>query len=194
MKTYPKQQKFYCDFIKKYNISAGMGSFPEDLNILLEEAEKLKPNSNYVEFGTAQGTSFFSVANFRSDINCYGIDDTTKPKFKEILSDFNFKNVTLFLDKKAEELCKEWNKEIDLLFIDAHHYFPNIFWDFVGWWSHIRNGGTMIWHDFEGPNKANAKFEVGEALMIFYKHPKYTCYIPSLDDGISSSMFIIRKI
>lgn len=191
MKDYPKQQKFLINLLKKYpEISMGM-RLPEDLNILLEEVEKLKPNSNYVEFGVAEGTSFFPVANFRPDINCYGIDDTAKPMFNKVLKDLKLKNVTLLLDQKSEDVCKKWDKEIDLLFIDAGHYFPNVFWDFAGWWPYIKKGGVMIWHDDEAVG--NDKFDVGKALTIFYKHPKYKCYSPSLDGGISSSMFIIRK-
>jgi len=190
MKRYPEQEKLYHEFLEKYEVSAGLRP-PEDLFVLLEEVEKLKPNSNYVEFGIAQGCSLVSVLNFRKDINCYGIDDTTKPIIEKIISDINPPNLTLFLNQKSEDLCKTWDKEIDLLFIDGGHYFPNVFWDFVGWWPHVKEGGTIIFHDFE--EVGNDKFDVGKALNIIYGHPKYNCHVPARDDCISTSMFIIKK-
>ena len=192
-KQYPEQWKQYNERNAKYNIAHGL--YDADLNVLFTQVEKLPSGSTYVEVGISEGSAFLAVALFRPDIKCYGIE--IEPNIRngqKAIEDLNIKNVELLLGKGSEEVCKTWDKEIDLIFIDAHHYFPNVFWDYVGWLPHVKSGGKMLFHDYEQSHRPDQVFDVGKAFQIFRGHPKYDIWIPSEDDRISSSIPVITKI
>ena len=187
--NYPKEEQFYNDINSKYNISRG-GNM-EDLRILLENVESIISNGNYVEIGVADGSSIITVASFRPDINCYGIEIKPEIKGEKAIKDLGLNNIHFYLGKGAEEICKEWNKEIDLLFIDGEHTFPNIFWDFVGWYPYVKSGSKILFHDFE--KWQEGKYQIGLAARVFQGHQKYNFYSAALNDNISSSMISIIK-
>ena len=118
--------------------------------ILMHYVDELKSGDTYVEIGTSEGYSLLMVAGFRPDINCYGIEinsDATR-LIKDMAEELNFKNVNL-ITGDSMEACKEWDKKIDLLFIDGDHMFPQIFYDFVGWYPFVETGKKILFHDFE---------------------------------------------
>ena len=189
-KRFPEIWESYNKVVSKYKMAIGL--YNEDFNILLNEAEKIKPGGNYVEIGVSHGFSLIAVAMFRPDINCYGVEiEIGIKKGHEIIEDNKIKNIELMLGRGAEEVCKEWDKEIDLLFIDAEHYFENLFYDYVGWMPFVKEGHKILFHDYEAPEEG--KFDVGKAMQIFKNHPKYELWIPSVDDMISSSMSVLTK-
>lgn len=188
-KEFPKQHSFYNEINGKYNLSHGL--YSEDLYTLLTCAEQLKSGSNYVEIGVADGSSILAVSLFRPDINCYGVEINPTTKAEQVIKDMNIKNINLLLGRGAEDVCKEWNREIDLLFIDGEHYVFNIVWDILGWMPYVKKNGPILFHDYEG--KEGPKFEVGRVLEVIRNHPKYNLYIPSIDDNISTSMAVLTK-
>jgi predicted O-methyltransferase YrrM len=189
MNKYPEQEKRYNEIVSKYGLSRGLHL--GDLTILLNYLEKLESNSNYVEIGVSNGSSIITSALFRPDINCYGIEIENDTIATKIITDLDIKNIELYLGRGAEEVCKKWNKEIDLLFIDGEHLFPNIFWDFVGWYPYVKKNGKILFHDFE--KSKESKFEVGKALEVMKGHPKYKIYIPLIEDIYNSSIAILTK-
>jgi hypothetical protein len=176
------------DIIKP--IARGLG--PEDAMILMHYVDELKSGDTYVEIGTSEGYSLLMVAGFRPDINCYGIEinsDATR-LIKDMAEELNFKNVNL-ITGDSMEACKEWDKKIDLLFIDGDHMFPQIFYDFVGWYPFVETGKKILFHDFE--KWQEGKFQIGLAARVFQGHNKYNFYSAALNDGISSSIIKIIK-
>ena len=189
MKSYPEAWERYCNNCEENNLSQGLHM--EDLFILLEESEKIPQGGTYVEIGVSNGSSLLAVSQFRPDVKCYGIEIGDFSPATQMIAKLDIKNVELFFGKGAEVVCKTWDKEIDLLFIDGEHYFPNIFWDYVGWSPFVKNSGAFIFHDMEP--LASARFDVAKALQIFLDNPKYTSYFPALQDIISSSMVVVKK-
>jgi len=189
-KQYPKEWDYYNYICKEYDVAKGL--YDEDLYAILSEAEKLPPNANYVEVGVSHGSSLISVAHFRPDINCYGIELATDIRNgHRAIEKEGIKNIELFLGRGSEEVCKQWDREIDLLFIDGEHYFPYIFWDFCGWSPYVKQGSKILFHDYE--NAGGPKFSVREALQVFKNHQRYEFTSLSEDYVISSSVAILTK-
>lgn len=172
------------------------GLTPEDLKILMNFVDELKPGSNYVELGVAEGSSMIAVSTLRPDVNCYGIEINQVAIGMAIstISDLKIKNIEI-INGDSMEVCKNWNKEIDLLFIDGDHMFPQIFYDFIGWYPHVKSGSNILMHDFERREEGKyvGKHDVGMACDVFRGHKKFNTYIPSIDDMISSSMVAVTK-
>lgn len=188
---YKKDIEDYSYRNAKYNLSRGLQR--EDVFALLAYVDTLKPNSIYVETGVADGTSLMLVALHRPDIECYGIDIQGSVRLNRVLEDYKPKNVHYIIDD-ATNIAKTWDKKIDLLFIDTGaHQFPQIFYDFAGWYPYVKPGSYILWHDYEGENKKHTGFDVGQAFVIFKGHQLYNCYIPAEEDNFSTSIAIIQK-
>src|SRR3990167_301919 len=189
MKEFPDQEKLYNERCERLKLSRGL--YKEDLLHLLEQAMYIPLNGIYVEIGVANGSSLMAVSSFRPDVHCFGIEENEGCKADKNIEQERIKN-TQILWGKSEEICKTWDKEIDLLFIDGEHYMKNIFWDCLGWFPFVKQEGTIMFHDYEKPEEG--KHEVGKAVQIFRNHPKYKCMIPSVDEIISTSMVILKKL
>lgn len=190
---YIQQTADYHDHINKYNLSRGQQT--EDIAVLLTYVDELPTNAVYVESGICDGSAILTVALQRPDIQCYGIDIQipNRGNFQKVLDDLGIKNIT-FIHGDSTDVCKTWDKEIDLLFIDTgYHLFPQIFYDFAGWLPHVKTGAPILWHDYENNEDGKTGFEVGQAFKVFKGHPKYNTYIPVLEDNIHSSIAIIIK-
>lgn len=127
------------------NISNGGNR--EDFYILLSLALCIPKNGTYIEVGSGTGSFIISVAKLRPDVKCYGIDISVSTKQIELAEKYNIKNIEFFIGEGAETVCKKWDKETDLLFVDGYHYFPNLFWDYIGWYPFIKTGGRIAFHD-----------------------------------------------
>lgn len=177
--------------VKKYKIDRGL--FPEDLKVLMNYVDELTPNSNYVEIGVSEGFSIISTAKLCPDINCYGIEINSDAIniAQRTISDLNIQNIKL-IHGNSMEICKSWDKEIDLLFIDGDHLFPYVFYDLFGWWPFVKPGCKILMHDFE-QEKHGIKFDVHHVYKLLKGHKKFNIYVPSIDDGIGSSIIAITK-
>lgn len=203
MKDYPhfkpdwiKEYPYFDKEWKRYNddialVGASHAYSMEDFYVLLSAVGCIPPNGSYLEIGVGGGTSVVAIAQLRPDIKCYGIDVSTHTRPSDLVEATKVKNVELILGRKAEDVCLEWDKDIDMLFIDGYHYFPNVFWDYVGWYPFVKNGGKIMFHDME--NWEEGRFDVGKALKIFLEHPRYNCFFSALNGNISSSIVVIDK-
>jgi len=68
------------------------------------------------------------------------------------ISDILKKNNSFFHLKKTEVLSKEWDKEIDILFVDANHDFDCVLSDFLNFDKYVNENGWVIFHDTCPPN------------------------------------------
>ena len=191
MKDFQFEFKRYNDTCFKHQMSRGL--YAEDLNILLEHVEKLPSNSTYVEIGVADGSSLITVSQFRLDILCYGIEIRENPVLKKVIEIEDPANaIVLYGD--STEICKRWDKEIDLLFIDSEHTFPQIFYDFAGWEPFVKKDSWILFHDYENKERNGAKFEVYHVAKLFRNNPRYELIISSEDENISSSILRVKKL
>lgn len=190
MKNYNKEQEIYDNINQKYDRSRGF--IDRDLDVLLDNLEKVSENGNYVEIGVCEGSSITAAAMFRPDVNCYGIEIHSIDKALEIIKEEKLNNIELIQGDSAE-VCKTWNKDIDMLFIDGGHDTPEVFLDVIGWFPHVKNGCKILLHDYE-PDEPGTRFDVGQLGKVFIGHNKFKTYHPAIEDGISSSMFIVTKL
>jgi len=190
MKNYTKEWDRYCSINNKYNISRGLNE--HDLNCLLHYASEFLSNSVYVEIGVSEGSSISAMAGFRPDINCYGVEIEGIEKSSNVIKQEGLDNVTLIHGGSAD-ICKTWDKEIDMMFIDGDHNSPQVFLDVIGWFPYIRSNGVILFHDYE-TGKFGRQYDVCDLSKVFKNHNRFKTYIPSEDDCISSSMMIVTKL
>ena len=187
---YTKEIEEYGIRNAKYNISRGQGA--EDLVVLLSYVDQLPYGATYVETGFCDGSAIMAVALHRPDLQCYGIDIQESGNYPKAKADLGFPNIT-FIHGDSTDIAKTWDKPIDLLFIDTgRHMFPQIFYDFAGWYPFVRPQAPILWHDY-GEGLAEGDFEVGKAFNIFRDNPIYKTFIPVRDIGLQSSIAIITK-
>ena len=112
MKEFPDQEKLYNERCERLKLSRGL--YKEDLLHLLEQAMYIPLNGIYVEIGVANGSSLMAISSFRPDVYCFGIEENEGCKADKNIEQEGIRN-TQILWGKSEEICKTWDKEIDLL-------------------------------------------------------------------------------
>jgi hypothetical protein len=65
--------------------------------------------------------------------------------------------------KASLEAVAEWDKVIDVLFIDGDHL--DVYRDLVAWLPHVRHKGLVLGHDFSGHHQSHA---VQRALIRYF--------------------------
>jgi predicted O-methyltransferase YrrM len=190
IEKYEEVIRGYNERNAKYDISRGQS--PGDLTVLLTYIDQLPPGAVYVETGTCDGSTVLTLALYRPDIQIYTCDIQDSPKFHKAKEESGIKNIT-FYNEDSTSLAKRWDKPIDMLFIDTgRHLFPQIFYDFAGWYPWVKPGAPILWHDFEALGPDNT-FQIGLAMEIFRGHPKYNLSIPVEDSRFPSCITIITK-
>lgn len=136
----------------------------EEKNTLYNYSKKLKNGSNIAEIGSYFGASasFLALGNKLNKIFCVdpwknetmpeGLRDTF-PEFKNNTKKFN--NITA-LRGRSEDVAKNFNRKIDLLFIDGDHSYKEVKIDVCSWIPKCKNEAIVILHDIgwaEGVNR-----------------------------------------
>lgn len=143
----------------------GWLSFAEG-NFLYKSAKSCSGHGAVVEIGSWKGKSTIWLAHGLKDGkggSVYAIDPHTgAPEHHEI---FGTKDIWTFEDfkeniKKAgidnfvspivdrsENIAKNWNEKIELLWIDGAHSFEAAQKDFDSWFPHLMEGGIVAYHD-----------------------------------------------
>jgi len=94
--------------------------------------------------------------NAGSDQDFYGKVNTLK-EFKENIKKAGLNKVVISVLKDSSNAVKDWNKPIELLFIDGSHKYDIVKKDFLDWSKYLIEGGTIAFHDtilFSGPRNA----------------------------------------
>ena len=126
--------------------------------ILYEFASKLNDNSIIVEVGSYMGasSSFLAFGAQKSKSNLYCVDTwknegMTEGK-RDTYSEFKtntqkFHNIVALRDK-SENIGKNFDQIIDLLFLDGDHSYEAVKTDLNVWLPHTKNGTILIMHDY----------------------------------------------
>jgi len=122
---------------------------PEERRAFAEYAAKVPDNGKIVEIGTAEGSSAFSFAfASKPSVKVYTIDPNLNEKFLRYRKEWNLEDKLVFINKTSEDAAKEWEDEIDLLFIDGIHNYQGVMNDF-NWFSFfVKPGGYIMFHDY----------------------------------------------
>lgn len=88
---------------------------------------------------------------------------------------FDFSHPQLeFIQKESQEIAKDWNKEIAILFIDGDHSYSQVKLDYDNFSPFVKKGKFIVFHDthykkIDGPLKVTQ--EIREPKLTFIKSP-----------------------
>lgn len=124
-----------------------------------------------VEIGILNGhTTKFILENTKA--NVYGIDPIIpdsmntsligdENKIKELVT--IHPNFT-FIKDYSFNVVKDWDKEIDYIFIDGDHTYEAVKQDFEEWYPHVKVGGIISIHD-SSANRGGPSFWPGPSKL-----------------------------
>ena len=119
------------------------GAFSQyDMMALYPALIEIPKDGLYVEVGVRKGRSLM-FARKHSKGTVVGIDIG-----HEILLD-EFKDVKNweFIHKASNEAVKDWNRQIDVLFIDGDHTYKGVKDDWENFSPFVKKGGKVFFHD-----------------------------------------------
>lgn len=109
-----------------------------------------------VEIGAAMGRSAAFMASglryARTKGTIYSVDIWDDEKwladYKANLKKLGLLDYVVPIRKSSAEAAAEWDKSIDLLFIDANHSYAHVKQDFELWFPLVVKGGLIAFHDY----------------------------------------------
>lgn len=149
-----------------------------DRELISTNVAKIPAGGVYVEIGTKYGGSAEVAVNANKDVEVHGVDVTDE--YLEL------SHPRFFFHRIAStELEKSWNKEIDVLFIDADHDQAGVDW--WQWGRHLKPGGVALFHDY-APHSPRVIEDCDRILQM----PGWEL-VRRPDTIQNSSIFIVRK-
>lgn len=174
--------------------------------VLYYLAKKCPKEGAIVEIGSWQGKSTIwlgkgSVAGNQCPI--FAIDPHTgSPEhqngspvwtfdlFKKNISKTNLEAIVHPIIKTSQLAAADFNRQIDLLFIDGAHEYESVKDDFECWFPRLKNGGIIAFHDsFLGWPGVN---QVVKEKVYFSSCFKKICYINSITFAQKISRVTLR--
>ncbi len=119
---------------------------------------------NVLELGTQYGSSTKALLQAVSEINgsMTSVDITDVPDVKKWVKGKGFDNWNFI---QCDDLDLEWNKELDLLFIDSDHTYDQLKNELIKFVPFVKKDGFIIMHDF---NHDLYKKELGRAIHDYF--------------------------
>jgi predicted O-methyltransferase YrrM len=138
-----------------------------DVEILLEELNKLQSGDVYLEVGVNRGYSFACAWFSKPEgVEVYGVDiDNTSERQRM----FESENMDGFYHEPSQELAKRWNKKISLLLIDGDHSFEGVTADLESWFPHMKDNSVILMHD----HTSGTGVMQGASMFFANKNVKY---------------------
>lgn len=154
------------DFYKEEQ-KALPGSFSRyDMEVMYGFIENLTKRDVYLEVGVQYGRSLnFVRQNTKAQV--YGID----------IDDSNYKGVdgAEFIHAGSNEAVKNWNKPIDVLFIDGDHTYEGVKDDWENFSPFVKKGGWVVFHDCDETSPGVVKLFDEINLKKKQKSPEQRC-------------------
>ena len=143
---------------------------PPEVDLLIKYVKKCK--IHFVEIGTHKGGSASLISTFLPQgIGMTTIDifrkapegslppeekPSTYKEAKETINEQGNISKVDIIEGNSWKIAENWNKKIDILFIDGDHRYEAVKKDFTSWEPHLMKGGFIIIHDinFKGVKKA----------------------------------------
>ena len=120
--------------------------------LLYDLAERCKGKGVIVEIGSWKGKSTICLAKGTkagNNLKVYAIDQqyATLKQFKYNINKEKVDDLIIPIVKTSKEAFTNFNKSIELVFIDGNHDYQFVKIDFRLWHSKLINGGIMAFHD-----------------------------------------------
>jgi MMP 1-O-methyltransferase len=148
---------------------------------LFETAKKCSTRGVIVEIGSFKGKSTVWLALGSKEgkktmvhaIDPFGENESViKVNFNEFMENIKNADVNDIVNpivSTSADVVKNWNKAVEFIFIDGNHDYEFVKQDFLLWYPHLVDGGTIAFHDttssiknllfgFPGPRKVVNKF------------------------------------
>ena len=204
----------------KNNIAQIEGWLTEAEGIFLyQTAKTINKNDVIVEIGSWKGKSTICLGKGVQDGNkakVYAVDPHTGSSehhkmfgevntYQEFVQNIENAGVEQYIEpirKTSEEASKNFHEPIGFLFVDGAHEFKLVELDIKSWFSKIRNGGIIAFHDtwgFLGPNLATTILLLTSPQI---KNPKLVDTVTSFEkvkknsfyDRTKNILFLIYRI
>jgi predicted O-methyltransferase YrrM len=121
----------------------------EERDAFYRYAKKVPVNGVIVDIGTAGGGSAFAFAlASKPSVKVYTIDPSQSKKFMLLRKEWGLEKKVIFLHQTSQDAAKDWDKEIDMLFIDGVHGYRGVQNDFSWFGSYVKKGGIVAFHDY----------------------------------------------
>ncbi|MBL7161901.1 MAG: class I SAM-dependent methyltransferase [Anaerolineales bacterium] len=131
----------------------------EEKLLLYKLTRKFDHNSVIVEIGSYLGasTTFLAAAakENKSQVYCVdtwmneGMTEGTRDTYQEFISNTTLYQQQIYpLRGRSEDIAKEFDNQIDLLFLDGDHSYKSCRADVESWLPKVKNGGIIILHDY----------------------------------------------
>lgn len=139
-----------------------------DEAVLVPEVENIKENGVYLEVGVHLGRSLWLARQAsKPSVEVYGVDIMEDPKI----------DGTTFLQGDSKTL--EFDKEIDVIFIDGDHSYEGCKADIEHWYPKMAKDGVMLFHDCDetspGVVRAVKEFVKQYKFKDVYYEPNQQC-------------------
>lgn len=156
------------NFIQEEAI-ARPGSFSAfDMEIMYDFIKDLTKNDVYLEIGVQYGRSLdFVTRNSKAQVFGIDIDDEL----------FTPVDDATYICKPSNDAVKDWDKQIDVLFIDADHSYEGCLDDWNNFSPFVKKGGWVVFHDCDDTSPGVVKVfdEIGKGWKNKGKSPEQRC-------------------
>lgn len=136
-----------------------------DIEIFVPEIQNIPENGLYLEIGVNRGRSFWIAKKVaKPSVEIWGIDELENPN----ISGTNY--------IQSDSHLVEWDKPIDVLFIDANHSYEDCKQDIEKYSPFVKKGGVILFHDCDetSPGVVQAVNEFSNKVELFKKEGKNT--------------------
>lgn len=145
------------------------GSFSAfDMEVMYGFIKDLKEDDVYLEVGVQYGRSLdFVRRNCKAQVFGVDIDDEL---FTEVEG-------ASYFSMSSNEAVKIWNRDIDVLFIDADHTYEGCLDDWNNFSPFVKKGGWVVFHDCDDTSPGVVKVfdEIGGGWKNKGKSPEQRC-------------------
>jgi len=121
-----------------------------------------------VELGSYAGRSTIALAygqKAKSGKHIYTLDCTLHPDLKDNLQRAGVSEWVHIHTGRSSKVARNWNRPIELLFIDASHSYLAVRND-IGWWArYVIEGGWIVFHDYGNPMYPGVQVAVRRQLL-----------------------------
>ena len=127
-----------------------------------------------VSFGlglTGKDQKIYAIDLFEGDGEYYG-DGDFETMFRQNLELCGVTDKVEVLRGHSLEVGKEWDKPIDVLFIDGSHEYEDVKADFEIFYPYVKTGGIIAFHDIKGKWEGAIRFwneQKEENMLIDFK-------------------------
>lgn len=137
-----------------------------DVDTLYTLAEMLPPNPVIVNIGACFGTSTLAMLEARPDAFIFSIDINVCPKEPEHIAraGADVGSVIRVLGP-SQSAGTHWPGQVDMVFVDGAHGYPEVVRDIRAWGDKIRPNGILAFHDYDKEILPHVKRAVDDEMV-----------------------------